>query len=104
MVQTTASFATHDSDPPVIPRKNDQIHYVPLVRTSNFEQTTINQREIEFLVGHGACNDDESPVFIIKKTGYCKHHNSIMCSDVNLVCCHMVLADGGLQGPKTPPL
>ena len=78
MVQTTASFATHGSDPPVIPRGNDQTHYVSLVRTSNFEQTTINQREIEFLVGHGACNDDESPVFVTKKTGYCKHHNSIV--------------------------
>ena len=70
MVQTTASFATHDSDPPVIPRKNDQIHYVSLVRTSNFEQTTINQREIEFWLGHGTCDEAESSVFGPKRMRY----------------------------------
>ena len=50
MVQTTASFTTHGNNPPVLPHEDDQYHCVSLIRASNFQKNTINQRKMKVLV------------------------------------------------------
>ena len=104
MTRTMASFAAHYSDPPALSHQCNIEHYVSLVRTSNFENTTINQRGIEFLVGHhGARDDGKSVHFDPKEMLICKYRNFIITSDICLVDCCVDSAHEGPQGPKMPP-
>ena len=103
MAQTTASVATYGNDPQDLPHLDAQIQYVSLLGALTFGKTTINQREIEFWVGHGPCDDGESTIFDPKKTLHCRYRIEIISSDKELVDCCLGLTPESLQSPKKLP-